>query len=102
MQSRTRRTSSGARWTSMPTPKLRQKCTDHVPAVFIDGRKAFKYRMDSQRVKRIQINQIIAEGSDSRRKWKISSVETLPIFRPPWYLIPLTLAKTPSEPDFWA
>ena len=27
-------------------PELRQKFTDEVPVVFIDGRKAFKYRMD--------------------------------------------------------
>jgi glutaredoxin len=26
-------------------PELRQKFTDEVPVVFIDGRKAFKYRM---------------------------------------------------------
>ena len=29
-------------------PELRQKYTDEVPVVFIDGRKAFKYRMDIQ------------------------------------------------------
>ncbi|MGC1870566.1 MAG: glutaredoxin family protein [Acidobacteriaceae bacterium] len=28
-------------------PQLRQKYNDEVPVVFIDGRKAFKYRMDS-------------------------------------------------------
>ncbi len=27
-------------------PQLRQKYNDEVPVVFIDGRKAFKYRMD--------------------------------------------------------
>ena len=27
-------------------PELRRKFTDEVPVVFIDGRKAFKYRMD--------------------------------------------------------
>ena len=27
-------------------PELRQKYNDEVPVVFIDGRKAFKYRMD--------------------------------------------------------
>ena len=27
-------------------PELRQKFNDEVPVVFIDGRKAFKYRMD--------------------------------------------------------
>ena len=27
-------------------PQLQQKYTDQVPVVFIDGRKAFKYRMD--------------------------------------------------------
>jgi glutaredoxin len=29
-------------------PELRQKYNDEVPVVFIDGRKAFKYRMDSR------------------------------------------------------
>lgn len=28
-------------------PELRQKYNDEVPVVFIDGRKAFKYHMDS-------------------------------------------------------
>jgi glutaredoxin len=28
------------------TPELRQKFNDEVPVVFIDGRRAFKYRMD--------------------------------------------------------
>lgn len=28
-------------------PELRQKYDEEVPVVFIDGRKAFKYRMDS-------------------------------------------------------
>jgi glutaredoxin len=27
-------------------PELRQRYNDEVPVVFIDGRKAFKYRMD--------------------------------------------------------
>lgn len=27
-------------------PELRQKYNDEVPVVFVDGRKAFKYRMD--------------------------------------------------------
>ncbi len=27
-------------------PELKQKFNDEVPVVFIDGRKAFKYRMD--------------------------------------------------------
>lgn len=27
-------------------PELQRKYTDEVPVVFIDGRKAFKYRMD--------------------------------------------------------
>jgi hypothetical protein len=27
-------------------PELQRKFTDEVPVVFIDGRKAFKYRMD--------------------------------------------------------
>lgn len=27
-------------------PELRQKYNDQIPVVFIDGRKAFKYRMD--------------------------------------------------------
>lgn len=30
-------------------PELRQKYNDEVPVVFIDGRKAFKYRMDKAR-----------------------------------------------------
>jgi glutaredoxin len=29
-------------------PKLRQQYNDQIPVVFIDGRKAFKYRMDSR------------------------------------------------------
>ena len=29
-------------------PQLLQKFSDEVPVVFIDGRKAFKYRMDRQ------------------------------------------------------
>lgn len=29
-------------------PQLRQKYTDEVPIIFIDGRKAFKYRMDQR------------------------------------------------------
>ena len=29
-------------------PELRQKYNDEVPVVFIDGRKAFKYQMDSR------------------------------------------------------
>ena len=29
-------------------PQLRQKYNDEVPVVFIDGRKAFKYRMDGR------------------------------------------------------
>lgn len=30
-------------------PELRQKYNDEVPVVFIDGRKAFKYRMDGRK-----------------------------------------------------
>lgn len=30
------------------SPDLRRKFTDEVPVVFINGRKAFKYRMDEQ------------------------------------------------------
>jgi glutaredoxin len=30
-------------------PALRQKYNDEVPVVFIDGRKAFKYRMDRRK-----------------------------------------------------
>jgi glutaredoxin len=30
-------------------PQLRQTYNDEVPVVFIDGRKAFKYRMDGRR-----------------------------------------------------
>lgn len=29
-------------------PELRRKYNEEVPVVFIDGRKAFKYRMDAQ------------------------------------------------------
>lgn len=29
-------------------PQLRQKYNEEVPVVFIDGRKAFKYRMDKR------------------------------------------------------
>ena len=29
-------------------PQLRKKYNDEVPVVFIDGRKAFKYRMDGR------------------------------------------------------
>jgi len=29
-------------------PDLQQKFTDEVPVVFIDGKKAFKYRMDER------------------------------------------------------
>ena len=29
-------------------PELREKYNDEVPVVFIDGRKAFKYHMDSR------------------------------------------------------
>ena len=29
-------------------PELRQKFTDEVPVVFIDGKKAFKYRMEER------------------------------------------------------
>jgi glutaredoxin len=29
-------------------PELRQKYNDEVPVVFIDGRKAFKYRMERE------------------------------------------------------
>ncbi len=34
-------------------PELLQKYNDEVPVVFIDGRKAFKYRMDGQQFLRI-------------------------------------------------
>jgi glutaredoxin len=34
-------------------PDLRQKFTDEVPVVFIDGRKAFKYRMDGNQFLRV-------------------------------------------------
>jgi glutaredoxin len=29
-------------------PQLRQKYNDEIPVVFIDGRKAFKYRVDAR------------------------------------------------------
>jgi glutaredoxin len=34
-------------------PELQQKFNDEVPVVFIDGRKAFKYRMDSRQFLRV-------------------------------------------------
>ena len=34
-------------------PQLRQKYTDEVPVVFIDGRKAFKYHMDGRQFLRV-------------------------------------------------
>ncbi len=34
-------------------PELRQKYNDEVPVVFIDGRKAFKYRMDGRQFLRV-------------------------------------------------
>ncbi|HUY94430.1 MAG TPA: glutaredoxin family protein, partial [Terracidiphilus sp.] len=34
-------------------PELREKYNDEVPVVFIDGRKAFKYRMDGDRFLRV-------------------------------------------------
>ncbi len=34
-------------------PELRQKYNDEVPVVFIDGRKAFKYRMSEREFLRV-------------------------------------------------
>ena len=34
-------------------PELQRKYTDDVPVVFIDGRKAFKYRMDKRQFLRV-------------------------------------------------
>jgi glutaredoxin len=34
-------------------PELREKYNEEVPVVFIDGRKAFKYRMEEQEVLRV-------------------------------------------------
>ena len=34
-------------------PELRQTYNDQVPVVFIDGRKAFKYRMDARQFLRV-------------------------------------------------
>ena len=34
-------------------PELRRKYNDEVPVVFIDGRKAFKYRMDAPQFLRV-------------------------------------------------
>lgn len=34
-------------------PVLRQRFNEEVPVVFIDGRKAFKYRMDPQQFLRV-------------------------------------------------
>ena len=39
---------AGARLTSDADSDLRRQFNDEVPVVFIDGRKAFKYRMDEQ------------------------------------------------------
>ncbi|MGC9159270.1 MAG: glutaredoxin family protein [Terracidiphilus sp.] len=39
-------------------PQLRQKYNDEIPVVFVDGRKAFKYRMDG-----LRFLQALAEGS---------------------------------------
>jgi len=41
----------GFRWREIDVDSddnLRRRFTDEVPVVFIDGRKAFKYRMDEQ------------------------------------------------------
>jgi glutaredoxin len=35
------------------SPQLRQEYNDEVPVVFIDGRKAFKYRMDGREFLRV-------------------------------------------------
>jgi glutaredoxin len=34
-------------------PQLRQEYTDELPVVFIDGRKAYKYRMDARQFLRL-------------------------------------------------
>lgn len=34
-------------------PQLKQKYNDEVPVIFIDGRKAFKYRMDEREFLRV-------------------------------------------------
>jgi glutaredoxin len=34
-------------------PELKQKYNEEVPVVFIDGRKAFKYRMDARQFLRV-------------------------------------------------
>lgn len=36
-------------------PQLQQKYTEEVPVVFIDGRKAFKYRMDGRQFLRVLV-----------------------------------------------
>ena len=35
------------------SPELQRKYTDEVPVVFIDGRKAFKYRMEGREFLRV-------------------------------------------------
>ena len=40
--------SPGETSTSTTDDQLRRQFTDEVPVVFIDGRKAFKYRMDER------------------------------------------------------
>jgi glutaredoxin len=39
-------------------PELREKYNDEVPVVFIDGRKAFKYRMDGDRFLRVLADRV--------------------------------------------
>jgi len=47
-------------------PELRQRYTEEVPVVFIDGRKAFKYRMDRAQFLRALAGRSVAQSSHDR------------------------------------
>ncbi|MFP5235777.1 MAG: glutaredoxin family protein [Acidobacteriota bacterium] len=47
-------------------PELRQRYNEEVPVVFIDGRKAFKYRMDRQQFLRALAGRSVAHSSHDR------------------------------------
>jgi glutaredoxin len=49
-------------------PQLREKYNDEVPVVFIDGRKAFKYRMEGHQLLRA----LAGRGSGTQGKNKAS------------------------------
>jgi glutaredoxin len=49
-------------------PELRERFNDEVPVVFIDGRKAFKYRMDRRQFLRaLSARTQAAKGLDHQR-----------------------------------